>query len=221
MPKPKKPEEKTAPTEITDAILVLDYDSETADSKARIQEEAGQIAKKVAGKAGRTVRLCKGADEFAAAMSDPSNKTLKKIHVVAHGNQAQVGNYNAGPLADWLAPLITNKNNLEKITLHSCRSAAAHPTSGEIFANQLAAALAPKLQKTQIKKLTVRGADGDSFTDSDGHNWVLNEGVKPEYRDTKSAEADFIKNNTVDRASARPKFTISRGDPSKPFKGPF
>lgn len=202
----------TLATEVTDAIFVTDYDGDTASSKANLRTEASQIAKKINGKAGRKAAVCDGIDEFGALMNATANKTVTKIHLISHGNQEVVGNYNSDALAEAVAPLIQNKNSLSQITLHCCNSGSVHPTNFTILAQQFVSALSKYLTKTQITKLVVRGSDGKSFTDSDGRNWVLKEGVdQPNYKDNKSSEAAFVASNTQDRkGAARPKFMISR-----------
>lgn len=223
-PKKKTPIGKavaSAPTVgITDSILILGYDGQAPADAQKLRTEAEQIQRKLVGRA-RIVAIANGEDEFSVEMNNNLNKTLEKVHIVAHGNQAQIGNYNAMPLAELLTPLLTNKNKLTRITLHTCLSASEHPASGEIFANQLASALIPKLRHTQITKLTVRGSQGKSFTDSDGHNWVLKDDVEViDPSKSKTAEKDWNTKNTKDRGTARPKFTISRASPKKSFGQP-
>jgi hypothetical protein len=225
-PKKKIPPGKavaSAPTVgITDSILILGYEGQSPADAKKLRTEAEQIQRKLVGKA-RVVTIADGEAEFGIEMNNNLNKTLEKVHIVAHGNQAQIGNYNAMPLAELLAPLLTNKNKLTRITLHTCLSASEHPVSHEIFANQLASALGPKLKNTQITKLTVRGSEGKSFTDSDGHNWVLKDDVEEiDPSKSKTAEKDWNEKNTKPRGTARPKFTISRANPTtKSFGEPF
>ncbi len=220
--KVKKIAEPVVPTEITDALLVLSYEGETLDSAEKISREAELISGKIERK-GRKAAVCRGGDEFARVLNNSANKTLQKIHVVAHGNWEVVGNYNAAPLATFIAPLIQNKNNLQKITLHSCMAGAIHPTQGQIFAQQFAAALVPLLTRTQMTRLVIRGSDGRSFTDSTGRNWVLNEDApEPNYRATAEAEQQYISANTQERkGAARPKFIISRKTTQAGFGQPI
>jgi len=212
----------SAPTVgITDSILILGYDGQSPADAKKLRTEAEQIQRKLVGK-GRIVTIANGEAEFKVEMGNNLNKTLEKVHIVAHGNHAQVGDYNAMPLADLLAPLLTNKNKLTRITLHTCLSAYEDPVSGEIFANQLASALGPKLKNTQITKLTVRGSQGKSFTDSDGHNWVLKDDVEEiDQSRSKAAEKVWNDKNTMARGTARPQFIISRDNPTKRFGQPY
>jgi hypothetical protein len=160
--------------------------------------------------------------DFATAMCKPINKSLTKIHIVAHGNQNQVGHFNVGPLADFLAPLLLNKGLLQSIVVNSCMSGSEGPNSETPFVSQLAAGLATKLKNTQLTKLIVRGSDGESFTDSDGHNWALQAGIKPEYKDNKESEAAFVKDraNVKDPTLARPKYSIARKSNTADFGQP-
>lgn len=200
---------------IKHTILILSYEGETPDSKKKIVLEAQAIEKKLKDK-GYEVTLHKQQSDFQEWMNDPvKSKGLNKIHIVAHGNQAQCGNYNGAGLADYIRAYIKGKYDLEAITIHSCMSATPHPTTEKIFIEQFAAKLLTHLKGDFSKYIVVRGSDGESYTDSTGRNWVLKEGVTiPDYR-TRDREIGFLKNNTKDRATARPMFAIKNTESYK------
>lgn len=157
---------------------------------------------------------------YAAYMQSGASKTDSKIHVVGHGNQAVVGIFNAGPFAALLSEGgLKTRKNIKKITLHSCFSGARHPnaaaTAGPlqaIYAGQLAAALAGLLDGDHY--VVVRGSDGESYTDSQGHNWAIQDGYSvedvPKGRSAEH-EAQTMAKFMKDRAVARPKFALSGG----------
>jgi hypothetical protein len=190
-------------------IVILTYDGETEDSKRKIVTEAENIEGKLRGK-GYDVTLKRTQREFNAWMRDgPTSKGLNKIHIVAHGNQEQCGHYNAVGLADYIYRFIKGKRDLRAITIHSCKSASVHPRTNAIFVEQFASKLLTHLKSDFSHYIVVRGSDGESYTDSTGRNWVLNDGVEiPEYR-TRERELVFLDNNTKPRNTARPRYAIT------------
>jgi hypothetical protein len=195
-----------------EAIVVLDYEGDTDESMSKLRIEASNIAKRLEGK-GRKVYLNKTQQEFETCMKSPDSKGIVKIHIVAHGNQEQCGNFNPIRLADWLRFRIKDKPALKYITIHSCCSGSVHPTSNLIFVQQFASHLLSHMSGRAADHyggyLVVRGSDGESYTDSEGHNWVLKDGTTiPKYK-TRERESVFLNANTKPRNTARPKFAIS------------
>jgi hypothetical protein len=190
-------------------ILTLNYEGETRQSQAAIVTEAKAIKSKLERK-GHTATLHTEQLAFQKWMTESTeSKGLNKIHIVAHGNQAQCGDYNAAGLADYIRAYIKGKRDLKAITIHSCMSAAEHPGTKEIFVKQFASRLLTHLKDDFAQYIVVRGSDGESYTDSTGRNWVLKDGVEiPNYR-TREAELSFLDKNTKARGSARPKYAIS------------
>jgi hypothetical protein len=190
-------------------ILILAYDGETNESRAKIVTEAKAIETKLQER-GYDVTLHQTQRAFEEWMTKgTAGKKLNKIHIVAHGNYEQCGNYNAAGLADYICAYIKGQTNLKAITIHSCMSASVYQPTQAIFIQQFASRLLELLGGGNFSKyIVVRGSDGESYTDSTGRNWVLKDGVKPVYR-TREGEEEFLKNSTKDRNTARPKYAIS------------
>jgi len=187
--------------------LILEYEGETEDSRKKIVKEAENIETKLRGK-GHEVTLHKTQKEFHRWMLGTASKGLNKIHIVAHGNQAQCGDYNGAGLGNYIGQFIKGKRDLKAITIHSCMSASKHPQTNRIFVRQFASKLLTHMKADFSEYIIVRGSDGESYTDSEGHNWVLKDGVEiPKYRD-RDAEEEFLENNTKPRGTARPKYAI-------------
>ncbi|WP_439579523.1 C80 family cysteine peptidase [Elioraea sp.] len=217
-------------------IVVVNYEGESADSRSKLIKDAENIkakidrkkgaatntaqpAKKGHGKAGPKgkdtaeasapgEKLCRTEDELTAYLATPASKEETKLHVVAHGNQQQVGHYNAQGLANWLGPVVKSHPKLAKITLHACFSAMGE-TDEERLVHQFASALQPHIPPGRT--VVVRGSAGESATDSDGHNWVLKPGFSlADQKDpkTKQAEAEMYNRIGQDRQTARPKYAI-------------
>jgi len=189
-------------------ILVLNYQGESQKSKQDIVTEAKAIETKLKAK-GYEVKLHEKQLDFQIWMNDNAlSKGLTKIHIVAHGNQAQCGNYNGASLADYIQRYIKGKRELSAITIHSCMSASVHPGTGQIFVEQFAARLLTHLKGNHSQYIVVRGSDGESYTDSTGRNWVLKDGVEIPKYNSRERELVFLNNQTQDRGTARPQYAI-------------
>ncbi len=191
------------------AILVLEYVDEPKDSRDKILKEAHFIEKKLLAKQDTTAKVFETQHAFGDWMSGDDSRGLTKIHIVSHGNWEEVGRYNGAGLADYIRAHIRGKRDLRSITIHSCFSGAKHPKKDEILVQQFASRLLTHLKSDFSQYIVVRGYDGASFTDTEGRNWSLNEGVTiPDYR-TREREVVFTTSSTKPRLMARPKFAIS------------
>jgi hypothetical protein len=204
----------TAKVDRKEAIVVLDYEGDAKESRDKLRIEARNVERKLT-TARRKVTLSETQEAFEAYMKTPESKGVVKIHIIAHGNQEQCGNFNPTRLADWLRFRIKDKPSVRFITIHSCFSGTPHPTNEKIFVEQFASHLLSHMSGGEAghysNQIVVRGSDGESYTDSEGHNWVLKEGTHiPKYK-TREGEQTFLEKNTQPRASARPKFAIKVG----------
>jgi hypothetical protein len=200
-------------------ILVLYYEGESKDSQEALLKDAANIKKKIdkSGKLpqGKETRILTET-EFQAYMDSEASKWETKIHVVAHGNQQVVGHFNGQGLGEFLEPSLQKRQNITKITLHSCNARAFHPEHymdfNYVLAYQLASYLNGKLPKSRF--IEIRGSVGESYTDSEGRNWVLDQGqeLPKEKPANVDREKQMIKEiMRQDRATARPIFALQNG----------
>lgn len=194
---------------VTHTILVLDYDGQTLNQRQDLLTDAHNIEAKLQ-RNGREVTLHETQRSFQDWMGTADSRHLQKIYIVAHGNEETCGDYNAGPLADYIRAYIRGKMQLNAITILSCMSGSPHPDNDRIFVQAFASRLLTHLKGDFSQYIVVRGSDGESYTDSTGSNWALNNNVKritvPENR---KDEKRWLKNNTKPRHNARPKFAIT------------
>ena len=199
-------------------IVVLEYHGESRASKKNIRQEAESIKTKVEEKTKKygkdwNEKLITTADELRAYLKDPASRREKKMHIVCHGNQAQVGNYNASALGEFLwGAGLKDRENIKKISLHSCDSGVEVVDPGNnSWTPSLAWQLAAYFASKGRKRMFVRGADGHSFTDSQGRNWVLMDGMEMEKTPNRERELGFIERSTKPRRTARPRFVTEYG----------
>jgi hypothetical protein len=190
-------------------ILVLEYEGETKKSKEDILMDAENINKKLGG----DQKICRLEDEFREYMKSPSSKDEVKLHIVCHGNEQVVGNYNAAALGNflWESGLKT-RSKIKKITLQSCDSGVerVRPDNNS-WTPSLAWQLASYFSsKPAAAGMIVRGSDGHTITDSEGHNWVLIQELPRKPR-TRQDEINLLTQYTRPRATARPKFAAIKG----------
>jgi hypothetical protein len=200
-------------------ILVLYYEGESPQSQKDLMTDADNIKKKV--DAGGKLPTGKEAvilteDKFVAYMDSEGSKWETKIHVVAHGNQQVVGHFNGQGLGEFLLPSLKKRQNVNKITLHSCNARAFLPGHGMDFSHVLAFQLASYLNENlpSGRYIEIRGSVGESYTASDGRNWVLNRGehLPEEKPNNVEREQQMITRiMRQDRAAARPIFALQNG----------
>lgn len=193
---------------VTHTILVIDYEGQTAQQRQDLLTEAQNIANKL-GEKGREVVLHESQCSFQEWMNTAESRKLEKIIIVAHGNWETCGKYNAAPLADYIRSYIKGKMQLKSISILSCMAGAHNPDNDQIFVEQFAARLLTHLKGEFSCFIVVRGSDGESYTDSRGKNWVLNDNVKRIHTpEDRNDEKRWLKKNTKPREIARPKFAI-------------
>ncbi|WP_041598381.1 hypothetical protein [Hahella chejuensis] len=199
-------------------ILVFFYGDEPPESRQKLIKDAENIRDKL-------IRNNKEYDanivmqaQYLEYMQSTASKDDKKIHIVAHGNQVQVGDFKAQDLAKFLvvdtdSPILLRRKNIVKVTIHSCFSAAPHPDGVtkrflESFTRYMAAYL------PDVAYMQFRGSNGESVTDSRGRNWVIDgRYTMSDIRKPRSVEDEDEINATYmkPRDRARPKLLISMG----------
>ncbi len=198
-------------------IVKLSYVGEEEPSKNEISRAAERIRDKVDVKGKGPCFLAEDEGKLKEFLQSAESKDCTKLHIVAHGNSVQVGSYNAQFLAEMLASCgLVMRKSIKKITVHTCDSAVGD-SDEDTFVYQLAAALKPLL--TCHNYLVVRGSDGLSYTDTEGHNWVWNDKYCAESEaalfpgrtgvpipKTKEAEIQMTALHMKPKATARPKF---------------
>ena len=111
---------------------------------------------------------------------------------------------------------LVTRRDIKKITVHTCDSAVGD-SDEHTFVYQLAAVLKPLL--IHHNYLVVRGSDGLSYTDTEGHNWVWKDEFCAESEaalfpdrtgvripKTKEEEKQMTDRYMKPKATARPKF---------------
>ncbi len=200
-------------------ILVLYYANESKESQEALRKDAENIKKKVDARGknpqGKETKIVEQGDFEAYALSEDAQWEYK-IHIVAHGNQAQVGNFNGEGLGQFLLKALRKLKKVKQITVHSCCAAARHPSHpnslDHIFTYQLASYLLENLTGRYIE---VRGSVGEAYTASDGRNWVLQKDQKlpAEKPSNLHHEQQMVREiMRQDRGAARPVFAIQNGE---------
>jgi hypothetical protein len=197
-------------------ILILEYDGESQDSKDKILKDAENLKKKLDRQDPRhDEKLIRTAKELVTYFGQEASKSEEKINVMAHGNTRQVGDYNATGLGEFLWESGLNKRpNIKKITLHTCFSGtesffAENRSWTPSFAWQLASYFSAKGKPYVV----VRGYDGESRTDSQGHGWALkpdadHDMLKRPRVGQVQREQEIMTANSLPRGTARPKWAV-------------
>jgi hypothetical protein len=197
-------------------ILILEYEGEGEDSKNKISKDADILKKKLDTQApGHDERIIRTAEELKAYFGQEASKAEEKIHVMAHGNTREVGNYNAAGLGEFLWKSgLSKRPKIKKITLHTCFSGteSVNPENRS-WSPPLVWQLASYFSAKGKDYIVVRGYDGESRTDSQGHGWALktdaNTDVLARPRAGEYArERALMEANSLERDTARPKWAV-------------
>lgn len=202
-------------------ILILNYEGESASSKAKLRKDAINLRDKLAGR-NKSTMLCETEEQLRAYLKTPESKSEEKIHIVAHGNQEQVGPFvdpegltgmlalravtgrdpdsttGAGKLAQFLVESgLGTRPNIKRITLHSCHAASAHPKRTDkkeaVFAFMLLNSMVRWLSRSKVNVdyFQVRAPVGETYTSADGRTWVIRSGMALDPVPPRTLEAEL------------------------------
>jgi hypothetical protein len=114
-------------------------------------------------------------DDNDRIIEGTADNTDTHVDVFAHGNQAQVGDYDVSglktALGRWKDTL--SLAAIHSVTLHSCESGTEHPTSGRRYGDLLHESF-----REGQEYVDVTGFSGETVTDRTGATRVLKEGKK-------------------------------------------
>ena len=150
----------------------ISYTNEPPESFAQVVEDAKLISRSQTG-GGPLVEISGGEK-----LKDLKPEFKKILHVVAHGNREQVGDFNDETLNAHLDGFRTYPTDFMKIVLHSCESGIiddreGKPTSGTSFAQRLAGRQTFPGEGHEAPMKSVIGMKGNVVTDSEGNSRVL------------------------------------------------
>lgn len=162
----------SSPT-IREAIIILHYKAQSDKQKALIETCATALLGKAKGGGKDSRQLFRG-EEWSDPKNNALKKTISKIHVCAHGNQDECGAYNAAALATFIKGTSTFPA-LEKVSIHSCKSAApgGQNPEGQVFVSQFASALLPLVRDEGGSEILIKGYADFAQTDPQGRNWSV------------------------------------------------